>query len=100
MTGAPVLLGLLRSLFALVFFVSAFTKLVDNSNFKSALGGFAVPERLRAPAAVLIPLFELAIASAPLFRPGLPCRPHDYEIGGQLVECRARRAAMGGAFTW
>lgn len=100
MTVALALLGFLRSLLALAFVVSAFAKLVDNSNFRSALGGFAVPERLRASAAVLIPLFELAITSTPLFRLGLPCHPHDYEISGQPVECQDRRAAMRGAFTW
>jgi hypothetical protein len=41
-----------------------------------------------------------ALVSASLFRPGLPCHPHDYEISGQLVECRDRPAAMRGAFTW
>ena len=41
-----------------------------------------------------------ALTSAPLFRPGLPCHPHDYEISGQLVECQDRRAAMRGDFTW
>ena len=57
----PVLLVVLRLLLAAVFTASAFTKLADRGGFKSALGSFAVPEGLRALAAVLIPVLELAI---------------------------------------
>jgi peroxiredoxin/uncharacterized membrane protein YphA (DoxX/SURF4 family) len=61
MMVVPVLLVILRLLLAAVFTASAFTKLADRSSFKSALGGFAVPEGLRGLAAALIPVFELAI---------------------------------------
>jgi hypothetical protein len=37
-----------------------------------------------------------AVASAPLFRPGLPCHPHDFS--GQLVECQDRHAAHAWRF--
>jgi thiol-disulfide isomerase/thioredoxin len=61
MAVMPVLLAVLRLLLAIVFVVSAVTKLRDRSGFKSALGSFAVPDSLRAPAAVVIPASELAI---------------------------------------
>jgi hypothetical protein len=50
-----VLLAVLRSLLALVFSVSALTKLADRGGFKSALGNFGVPERLQPPVALLVP---------------------------------------------
>jgi thiol-disulfide isomerase/thioredoxin/uncharacterized membrane protein YphA (DoxX/SURF4 family) len=51
----------LRLLLALVFTVSAVMKLADREGFQKALASFAVPERLRAPAAVLIPVLELLV---------------------------------------
>jgi thiol-disulfide isomerase/thioredoxin len=58
------LLAAFRSLLALVFAISAFTKLVDRSGFKSALEGFGLPERLQVPITLLVPPLELAIAIA------------------------------------
>jgi hypothetical protein len=54
-------LAALRLLLAVMFSVSAVTKLADREGFKSALASFAVPEGLQAPARVLIPLLELVI---------------------------------------
>jgi len=61
MTVTPVLVAL-RSVLALVFAVSACTKLADRDGFKSALGSFGVPERLQVPTALLVPILELVIA--------------------------------------
>ena len=52
----------LRLLLALIFTVSALSKLADRGGFKSGLGSFGVLEGLRAPVSVLIPVLVLAIA--------------------------------------
>jgi uncharacterized membrane protein YphA (DoxX/SURF4 family) len=54
--------AVLPLLLALTFTVSALTKLAGRDGFKSALGSFGVPEGLRAPLLVLVPVVELAIA--------------------------------------
>jgi len=61
MAVTSVLLAVLRSLLALVFFVSALTKLADRGGFKSALRSFGVPERLQPALVLLVPVLELAI---------------------------------------
>jgi thiol-disulfide isomerase/thioredoxin len=57
------LLGL-RALLALVFAVAGVAKLVDRSGSRQAMRAFGVPQRLSAPAAVVIPMAELAVAIA------------------------------------
>jgi uncharacterized membrane protein YphA (DoxX/SURF4 family)/thiol-disulfide isomerase/thioredoxin len=61
-TVSPVLLVALRLILAVIFAVSGLTKLTDRDGFKSALATFAVPEKLRPSAAVLIPILELVIS--------------------------------------
>jgi hypothetical protein len=62
MTGTHIFFAGLRLLLALVFTVSAVTKLTDRDGFRSSLAGFGVLERFRPSVAVFILVVELLIA--------------------------------------
>ncbi|HEY8745519.1 MAG TPA: MauE/DoxX family redox-associated membrane protein [Chloroflexota bacterium] len=51
-----------RLLLAAVFAVAGIAKLLDRSGSRQAMRDFGVPERLTAPAGLLLPLGELAVA--------------------------------------
>ena len=52
---------LLRLLLAIAFVTASVTKLADRGGFQIALQSFAVPESMRAPAALVIPALEIGI---------------------------------------
>jgi peroxiredoxin len=64
MTTVDALLLAGRLLLAAVFILAGVTKLRDRAGTRQALAGFGVPGRAVAPAAIALPLLELAIASA------------------------------------
>lgn len=58
-----------RVLLAVVFATAAFGKFLDRAGARQALEDFRVPEALRAPLSVLLPMCELATAAALLINP-------------------------------
>ncbi len=59
-----IVLLLARVLLAVVFLVAGVTKLADLKGSRQALRDFGVPAWLAAPAGLLLPLAELAVAVA------------------------------------
>lgn len=59
-----IMLLIARLVLAAVFLASGLAKLADPAGSRQAMRDFRVPERLAAPAAIALPIFELVVAAA------------------------------------